>query len=775
MALLPLLVLAFAAGIALADKFSFSYRGLLLLLLAALAAGIIIPNKKKHAAAVLLLLFLGQGMLAYQLAERALKQPLAPLWNVEAEYLGYVQDVLSSNAEKIQFDFYLEEAVLSGQQRLPVGALIRVSVYRSSFRPFYGQPLKLHGVIKAAPGQRNPGGFNYADYLETKNVSGVMTAAPRQITVLTGNKGKPLMTFFARVRAKALALLQRFLPPEEAQLAAGFIFGQTENITEELLTAYQRLGLAHLLAVSGLHVGFVTSLILFLFMRLGRPLLSYSAAALFILVYVFLTGGQPPVWRAALTALITLAAKQYGRESEGLQTLSLAALLLLYFRPLWLFSLSFQLSFAAAAGILLLAPRLQASLKWCPQFLASPLSVSMAALLGVLPLQAAHFGYFSFYTIPLNLLCVPVVGLVVMLGLLGILVGLVSAVLAAPIITMTLPLLLLLTRLPPFCLRLPAAALYLSAVHPLWWLLYGMVLLLLLLTKDKVRLQTGKKLLLLLLLGCLLYAASLPCTFPRQLTVTFLDVGQGLAVHISTPAGQHLLVDAGGGNFAAGEQVVLPYLRAKGVSSLAAVILTHPHDDHYGGLPAVLSALPVQLFLSNGEEDNAAAFSDLLAILEERDIACSSVSTGYRLIIDNVEIKVLSPPAQRFSVTADDVNNSSLVLSLSYGDFSLLLTGDAESAALNELIKKYQGRLRADVLQVPHHGSRNALSAALLRAAAARAAVISVGSNPFGHPHAETLRLLAENKLAVYRTDLHGAITIVSDGKKWTIAAYTAP
>ena len=173
MALLPLLVLAFAAGIALADKFSFSYRGLLLLLLAALAAGIIIPNKKKHAAAVLLLLFLGQGMLAYQLAERALKQPLAPLWNVEAEYLGYVQDVLSSNAEKIQFDFYLEEAVLSGQQRLPVGALIRVSVYRSSFRPFYGQPLKLHGVIKAAPGQRNPGGFNYADYLRRKMLVGL--------------------------------------------------------------------------------------------------------------------------------------------------------------------------------------------------------------------------------------------------------------------------------------------------------------------------------------------------------------------------------------------------------------------------------------------------------------------------------------------------------------------------------------------------------------------------------------------------------------------------
>ena len=205
---------------------------------------------------------------------------------MEAEYLGYVQDVLSSNAEKIQFDFYLEEAVLSGQQRLPVGALIRVSVYRSSFRPFYGQPLKLHGVIKAAPGQRNPGGFNYADYLETKNVSGVMTAAPRQITVLTGNKGKPLMTFFARVRAKALALLQRFLPPEEAQLAAGFIFGQTENITEELLTAYQRLGLAHLLAV-WLTCRFCHLLILFLLAAGQTFTVIPVAAALFILVYVF--------------------------------------------------------------------------------------------------------------------------------------------------------------------------------------------------------------------------------------------------------------------------------------------------------------------------------------------------------------------------------------------------------------------------------------------------------------------------------------------------------
>ncbi|HZK24149.1 MAG TPA: DNA internalization-related competence protein ComEC/Rec2 [Oscillospiraceae bacterium] len=775
---LPSLVLTFAAGIALAKQCPLSLWSWICLGTAALAAAIVLTLKKKHAAAVLLLLFLGLGILVYQHAHRALGQPLAPLWGAEAEYQGYIQEVLSCSEEQAQFNFYLEEAVLPEQKQLQVGALIRVSVYRpaASFQPFYGLPLKLRGTIKAASGQRNPGGFDYANFLETENVSGLMSAAPWELTVLAGEKGNPVLVFFARLRAKAIILLQHYLPEEEAQLAAALILGQKKELSETLLTAYQRLGLAHLLAVSGLHVGFVTAFALFVFTRLFSsrwPLLSSLLAALFILAYVFLTGGQPPVWRAALTVLITYLARYSGRESEGLQTLSLVALLLLFFRPLWLFSLAFQLSFAATGSILLLAPRLQGAFRWCPKFMASSLAVSIAALAGVLPLQAAHFGYFSFYTIPLNLLCVPLVGLVVMLGVAGIVSGLVSSALASIFFTMTWPLLALLARLPRFSMRLPAAFLYLPAVHPLWWCIYAAVLLLIIANKSWS--LTARRILFVLLLGNLACLSSFTGSRYRQLEVTLLDVGQGLAVHICTPAGQHLLVDAGGGQFATGEQIVLPYLRAKRVPKLAALVLTHPHDDHYGGMQAVLAALPTNVYLSNGEQEDSASFSDLLLTLQEMAIPQYRVSAGYRLLIDGVELKILSPPAKRFLNTSDDANNNSLVISLSYGDFNLLLTGDAEAAALTELLQTAKGKLQAAVLQVPHHGSRNALSPALLREAAAPVAVIAVGNNPFGHPHAETLALLAEQKIDVYRTDLHGAVTITSDGKKWQITPYLYP
>ena len=275
-----------------------------------------------------------------------------------------------------------------------------------------------------------------------------------------------------------------------------------------------------------------------------------------------------------------------------------------------------------------------------------------------------------------------------------------------------------------------------------------------------------------LLLVTLLVWVSLPATGSTVLEVSFLDVGQGLAMHIRTPAGRHLLIDAGGRpGFDTGEKIVLPYLRHRRVATLDMLILTHSHYDHYGGMATVARNLQVEHFISNGDSDDAEPFAELMQVLGEREVSMHVVEAGSRITLENgLWLDVLSPPERRFRHTGDDANNNSLVLRLAFHEFSLLITGDAETVAITWLVREQGDKIKSTVLQVPHHGSRGALSSAFLALLDAQAAVIPVGKNNFGHPHPQTIELLLNHGVSVYRTDWHGSVTVQSDGKNWHIS-----
>jgi competence protein ComEC len=281
----------------------------------------------------------------------------------------------------------------------------------------------------------------------------------------------------------------------------------------------------------------------------------------------------------------------------------------------------------------------------------------------------------------------------------------------------------------------------------------------------------------LLLLNLVIFsplsADLLPSIAGRQLEVVFLDVGQGLSIFIRTPEGKNILLDAGGrrgGTFDPGERIVLPYLRSRRVTSLDLLVLTHPSEDHHGGMPAVLSGIAVRRFAGNGERDDTASFLAVKEKLAAAAIPTMVLAGGDRLLLgEELVLEVLSPPPEKFSYTVDDVNNNALIKRLKFNDFSVLFTSDGEHEALERLVRLQPESLSAVVLQVPHHGSRRAMSEQFLAAVGAQAAVISVGRNTYGHPHEEALMLLAQEKMTIFRTDLHGAVTIRSDGFRWSI------
>lgn len=252
------------------------------------------------------------------------------------------------------------------------------------------------------------------------------------------------------------------------------------------------------------------------------------------------------------------------------------------------------------------------------------------------------------------------------------------------------------------------------------------------------------------------------------LTVVMLDVGQGDSILVRGPTGKTMLVDAGGSEKVA-EESILPRLRALGVSRLDYLLLTHPHQDHVGGMATVLAALPTDATVLSGEISTNDDYREFLMTVQRRKVQAVQARRGVNLDLgEDVAAEVLNPPGVLF----EESNDNSVVVRVTYGRVSVLLMGDAEERAIESMLEA-RLPLESAVLKVGHHGSANATSKALLQAVRPDYALISVGvNNPFKHPHRETLSLLNEAGAEVYRTDQHGTVIVTTDGQ--TIQVSTA-
>lgn len=259
---------------------------------------------------------------------------------------------------------------------------------------------------------------------------------------------------------------------------------------------------------------------------------------------------------------------------------------------------------------------------------------------------------------------------------------------------------------------------------------------------------------------------------PEQPGVTFLNVGQGDSILITTPAKKAILIDGGTyprewSTFDAGKFVVVPYLRRKGIRKLDMVIATHPDLDHIGGLLAVLKHFPVDTFLDSGTISTTKTYEDLLRLVEKKNIKYKIAQKEEIQIEPELTLQILSPISQGF---ANDPNNNSIVIRLEYGNISFLFTGDITEIAETLYVKQYGEKLKSHILKAAHHGSDSSSSGVFLNYVQPDVAVISCGeNNPFGHPSKTVLERFQNMDIDVYRTDLSGHITIATDGKEYQI------
>jgi len=651
-----------------------------------------------------------------------------------------------------------------------------VSVATPMTKLEYGDKVEIKGKLEKIEDLSNPGLLSYADYLKNKGIRCRLRSGRAPPKILSRQGGNPLKRISIAVKNRFMVIPQTTLPEPYATLLTSIVFGSRAAKTpKEIKETYKRAGVAHLLVASGMHLGILVGVCLFVVRSTRLPLwLGVLITSVVNILYALMTGAGPSIMRAAIMAEIMLVGLLFEREKEIYTSLSFAALAILLFNPKYLFEVGFQLSFAATWSLVYVSPIINDKLK---AFMHSKVSVvvsaAIAPVLASMPITLFHFSQFSPVGVLTNVLILPWVGVVVIFGFVSTVLGALWLPLGELINGANLILLWLVHKVVALCASFPFAQVFLASPKlPLIIGYYlGVIGLVEVLRRGRIPKINKFRLsaLVLVFLSIFLWNTAFS-EGTGNLTITVLDVGQGDSIFIESPQGKRILVDAGEEKMA--KRIVIPFLQRRGINRLDMVILTHPHSDHVGGMPAVLNKIKVDSVLEPGFDYESRAYRCFLGLIKKNKIKHSIARPGQMISMgEKVKGYVLHPSLPFLEGTNSDCNNVSIVFKLVYGNFSMMFTGDSEEEGEERILELFpESQLASTILKVGHHGSATSTSKHFLSAVNPRVAIISCGRrNKFRHPHPSTVERLKAAGVKVFRTDQNGAVNISTNGETYVI------
>lgn len=632
-------------------------------------------------------------------------------------------------------------------------------------RPLPGEQIEVYGKISPVEAPRNEGVFDFHLYYRTISVHGSMYGTSFRVI---GGEPKPFARGLQELRLRMGDILDQLLPPQDAGIYRALLTGDKSAMDEDIRSLYQENGIAHILAVSGLHLSILGLGVYELLRHFGRSkAASGSVAALLIISYGILTGCSGSALRAVLMLLLRFLAAAVGRSYDMLTAMAAAALFLLWKEPFMLFGAGFQLSFLAVLAIglchVLPAPK---------HPLLEGLWLSFYLQLLTLPVILFHYFRFPLYGIFLNLIVLPLMGCVIYSGVFAVgLFGL-SEKLATIAVGGGHWILRLYTLLCTHCAALPYSSLllgrpsmhsillYYTALSVVTWALAERH------AAERSGLAACRLPLPCIVLPLLLSMLCLPAKQPQGLEITALDVGQGDGFILRN---QGLVMSVDGGSTSdqrLGENVLVPYLESQGIGHIDLALITHCDADHYSGIQYLLEEEPKmsigELLLPRVAMQDA-RYDALRDAAAARDVRIRYFGQGDCIDLGEVEIRGYYPAGTE---RLEAANDHSIGMLLRAPDFQMLFTGDmdedCERQMLAALWEADTGYPKIDVLKAGHHGSHTSTSEALLAALRPDYAILSYGvGNDYGHPHAETRERLRRYGVEMLETGVMGEIRII--------------
>lgn len=642
-----------------------------------------------------------------------------------------------------------------------------------------GDPVRFLAKFKKPKAFKNPGSFNYPLFLTTQGIAATGSLVGPKWIIKIGESNLNLpQRIISRGRNSIDKAIEQAVSGDAAGILRAITIGKRNLISQNLRDAFSHTGVAHLLAISGLHVGYVAliifslvRLILGLWPRLPLTWPAQRVAAIvslpFVWLYVAVAGFPISAVRAGIMLTVFLIALFFLWRRDLLSALATAVFAILIVSPASLYSTSFQLSVVSVFAIIVLTPIIVGRFKGKTHRLFSVVAVTIAATLGSAPLVAYYFHFVSAVGFFANIAAVPFAGVVLMPLAIGASVltviyapyGIYLWKAAAIATSFLIRFVLFLDRhtgvivfswAPSIAEVLLAYAAIATAVF--WKKL------------SYKRLAVG--VLTVLFIADVGYWHVWP-VINQNLEVTFFDVGQGDSILVRFPNNHVTLVDGGGikgSDFDVGNNIVSPALLRMGIYNVDDMILTHPHHDHYKGLAAIAENFRPHVLYTNGgdaPEEESADWEDFLTRVKSSNVRIENAS-GLILEEGGASLTVFAPKVKDINIL--DPNDASLVIRLTYKNRNILLTGDLMDFGERMLLAD-QPDLTGDVLKVAHHGSDSSTSVELLKAVKPQTVIITVGeNNQYGVPDQIVIDRLNEIGAKIYRTDLDGAITIMTDG-----------